>query len=324
MDPSPFLRGNPWPGTPKVPYPRAKPDDAMRLPVDTWYQAQAPIGVRLELRGDASEVEIAYGRAHGRPDPHSRSVRPAFASWRGDTKIGEADAPPGEGTVRVPLGDVIYLPEVLRPQITSVEGIGGSIEPAPAGPRWAVYGDSIAAGWNASEPALAWVNRVARAHSLNGINLGYTGSARGEIVTAEHLADLPADVITIGHGTNCWTRTPHSVGMLLEGTVAFLEVVRQGHPETPILVVSPVIRPDAEETPNRLGATLRDLRAAIENVVRARMEAGDERLELLAGGELITEAQLEDGLHPDDDGHHAIAVAVGPRVAALAGVRAEA
>jgi lysophospholipase L1-like esterase len=110
--------------------------------------------------------------------------------------------------------------------------------------------------------------------------------------------------------------------MVLEGTVAFLEVVRQGHPETPILVVSPVIRPDGEDTPNRLGATLRDLRAAIENVVRARVETGDSQLGLLPGAELITEDQLDDGIHPNDDGHRAIAAAVGPRVAALAGVKA--
>jgi lysophospholipase L1-like esterase len=168
------------------------------------------------------------------------------------------------------------------------------------------------------------VSRVAREHRLDAVNLGYNGSARGEIVSAEHVAELDADVITICHGTNCWTRTPHSVGMVLEGTVAFLEVVRQGHPEVPILVVSPVVRPDAEETPNRLGATLQDLRAAIESVVRARIEAGDSHLEPLGGAELITEAQLHDGLHPDDDGHRALADAIGPRVAALAGVKAEA
>ncbi len=324
MDPGPFLRGIAWPGAAKVPYPRAKPDDFMRLPVDTWYQAQAPVGVRLELQGDASQVEIAYRNANGKPDPHSRPVTPAFSSWRGVEKLGEAEAMVGEGVVRVPMGDVVYLPEVLRPEITSVEGIGGSLEPAPTGPRWVVYGDSIAAGWSASEPALGWVSRVSREHRLDAVNMGYNGSARGEIVSAEHVAELDADVVTICHGTNCWTRTPHSVGMVLEGTVAFLEIVRQGHPEAPILVVSPVLRPDAEETPNRLGATLRGLRAAIENVVQARIEAGDAHLELLGGAGLITEAQLHDGLHPDDDGHRAIAAAAGPRVAALAGVKAEA
>ena len=36
-----------------------------------------------------------------------------------------------------------------------------------------------------------------------------------------------------------------------------------------MVVASPVLRPDAEATPNRLGATLVDLRAAMEEAVRA-------------------------------------------------------
>ena len=56
--------------------------------------------------------------------------------------------------------------------------------------------------------------------------------------------------------------------MLREGMRGFLTVVREGHPATPIVVASPVVRPDAEEVPNRLGATLADLRAAIEDVVQ--------------------------------------------------------
>ena len=48
MDPDPFIRGRAWPGTPKVPYPRAKLADAFRLPVDTWAQAQIPVGVRID------------------------------------------------------------------------------------------------------------------------------------------------------------------------------------------------------------------------------------------------------------------------------------
>src|SRR5258708_13397704 len=91
-------------------------------------------------------------------------------------------------------------------------------------------------------------------------NLGYAGSARGELVSAEHVASLPADVISITHGTNCWTRIPHSADMMLAVTRAFLLNVRQGHPTTPIVVASPVVRPDAEETPNRPRAPFPALR----------------------------------------------------------------
>jgi lysophospholipase L1-like esterase len=144
--------------------------------------------------------------------------------------------------------------------------------------------------------------------------MGYAGSARGEIVSAEHVAALEADVISISHGTNCWTRIPFSVDQLRAGTTAFLEVVRQGHPETPIVVASPVLRPDAESTPNRLGATLADLRAAMEEAAQARIDAGDVALTLVPGAGIVTTEQLADGIHPGDDGHRALADVIGGAV----------
>jgi lysophospholipase L1-like esterase len=92
-----------------------------------------------------------------------------------------------------------------------------------------------------------------------------------------------------------------------EGLRAFLDVVRQGHPETPIIVVSPIVRPDAETTPNRLGATLVDLRAAIEDVTAERNDVS-----LVPGLPLVAAEQLPDGIHPGDEGHAAIATAVAP------------
>jgi lysophospholipase L1-like esterase len=109
---------------------------------------------------------------------------------------------------------------------------------------------------------------------------------------------------------------------LAEDLRAFLAIVRQGHPRTPIVAVSPILRPDAEAQPNRLGATLADLRAAFERVVRERIGAGDARLVLVPGLPLLAATQLGDGIHPDDAGHAAIADAVGSVCAqALAAAR---
>ena len=96
---------------------------------------------------------------------------------------------------------------------------GGSIEPAPPQPRWLAYGDSVAEGWSAHAPAGAWPAVCGRQLGLDVVNLGYAGSARGEIASAEQIARVAADVLTVSHGTNCWTRTPHSAAMMREGTV---------------------------------------------------------------------------------------------------------
>src|SRR5438270_10094120 len=190
----------------------------------------------------------------------------------------------------------------MKPTIKSLSGVGGSIAPAPAYQRRRIaYVDSVAKGWAASGPALAWPAVAGRKHGLDVANLGYAGAARGEVASAEQIAALDADVISITHGTNCWTRTPHSVDMMRAAVAAFIDVVRQGHPDTPIVVVSPVVRPDAEETPNRLGASLRDLRAAMEEAAAAR------DVVLIPGGELIGPDNLADGIHPDDEGHRILA-----------------
>lgn len=321
MDPDPFLRGRAFDGTDRVPYPRAKLDDAARLPRDTWACAQIPAGVRLEMVGDATEIEIDYLTRTEELGYRGDGAGRMFALWRGGDKVDEDKASLGEGTTRVSMGDagpdqrvVVYLPEGMKPTIVDVRPVEGSIEPAPAQPRWVGYGDSVLEGWVASEPAFGWGAITSREQELDLVNMGYAGSARGEIASAEHVAGIDADVISITHGTNCWTRTPHSVALFREVLTAFLDIVRDGHSDTPIVVASPVLRPDAEETTNRLGATLRDLRQAMEDVVEERIISGDSLLTLVPGGKMIDEDQLADGIHPNDDGHRAIASALGPAI----------
>jgi lysophospholipase L1-like esterase len=223
--------------------------------------------------------------------------------WVG-TGTAELD---GEGELTWIAGDdrsIGYLPLTAGLRVVSIEG---GVEPAPLQPRWLAYGDSITEGWITSTPAGAWPAVAGRSLGLDAINMGYAGAARGEIVSAEQIAELDADVITVAHGTNCWSRTPHSAAMVAADMRAFLDVVRQGHPETPIVVVSPIVRPDAESTPNRLGATLVDLRAAIEDVATERDDVS-----LVPGLALVAPEQLPDGIHPADEGHAAIAAAVAP------------
>ena len=319
--PEPFLRGAAWPGTSSVPYPRADPLDRSRLPGDTWQMAGIPVGVRLEITGDAWEVDIAYRTQTDQLGYRGDGAGRMFSAWTQQGLLAEVPAALGEGTARLPLAQgqptIIYLPEGMRPTVLAVHGIGGIITPAPAQPRWVVYGDSVAEGWIASSPALAWPAIAGRDHGLDVVNLGYAGAARGEIASAEQVADLPADLITVCHGTNCWTRTPHSVGVFRETVTAFLEILRQRHPTTPLLVVSPVVRPDAETTPNRLGATLADLRSEMERVVEQRIAAGDDRLRLVGGLSLVEAAHLGDGIHPNDEGHRRMATAIGAAARAM-------
>ena len=319
--PTDLLRGMAFCSEDPPGYLRANPADEARLPADTWAAAQLPVGLRLELEGEARTLEITYRTETDQLGHRGAGAGATFSAWRGDGCMDEQPAVLGEGTVRLDVAGAgrlrVYLPEGMRPTLRSVVPMHGGVVRAPDQPRWLAYGDSITEGWSASSPSLTWTAVAARRHGLDVVNLGYAGAARAEIVSAEHLAALPADVISIAVGTNCWNRIPHSAGMMREILTAFLDIVQAAHPQVPVVVASPVLRPDAEQTPNLLGATLVDVRAAIEGVVRSR---GDRLVTLVPGGALLAAEHLVDGVHPGDAGHQLMAVAMGGAVAAaLAG-----
>jgi hypothetical protein len=81
-----------------------------------------------------------------------------------------------------------------------------------------------------------------------------------------------------------------------------------------VLVVSPLIRPDAEDRRNALGTTLADIRAAIESSVA---EANDQQTSLLPGADLLSADLLADGIHPGDEGHRKMATRIGLEVQRL-------
>ena len=316
--PEPFVRGAPYPPTAEVPYPRADPSDIRRLPADVWHAASVPVGVRLEMVGDAQAIDVAYRTTTGNLGYRGDGAGVTFSVWRGGRQVDEAEAELGDGLIRLQLGAMvperpatIYLPEGMLPVVRSLTAVHGEIAPAPPQPRWLAYGDSSTQGWIASGPAQAWTAIVARKAGLDLVNMGYAQLGRGDIASAEELAALEAEVITISYGASCWSRDPHNTAMIEVGLDAFLDVVRQGHPETPIVVMSPIAWPEADHTANRLGATLHDIRQSIESVTRWRLREGDANLVLLPGRGVIDEWYLTDGIYPGDEGHKRIAAAVG-------------
>ena len=155
------LRGAAWPGNEAIPYPRSDPADD-RLPLDTLGTAQIPVGVRLELIGDASGIEIDYSCATDDLGYRGEGAGTTFSAWRGDREVGSAPATVDGGTVRLEVDGsadeilTVYVPEGMKPTLAAVQATGGSLEAAPRGPRWLAYGDSLTEGWIATGPAYCW------------------------------------------------------------------------------------------------------------------------------------------------------------------------
>ena len=158
--PEPFIRGAAYPATGEVPYPRANPADTPRLPADIWHAASVPVGVRLELVGDAQAIDIAYRTTSGNLGYRGDGAGVTFSVWRDGSNVWEEEAVLGDGLIRLTLGTVaadkpaiIYLPEGMQPLIQSLTAVKGEITPAPALPRWLAYGDWTTQGWIASGPS---------------------------------------------------------------------------------------------------------------------------------------------------------------------------
>jgi lysophospholipase L1-like esterase len=323
QQPEPFIRGCIYPALSDTAYPRANPSDSEHLPTDVWLSAQVPAGVRLEFVGEVDAVRIFYKTTTANLGYRGEGAGCTFSLYRSGQKIAEQEAVLGEGVVQLPLyGEpsrtaIVYLPEGMKPIITGIEGIGGFIEPAARQPRWLCYGDAVTQGWLASAPSLAWPAVTARKLGLDLFNLGYAGSSRIDTAAAIRLAGIPAEVVSLSIGANDWGRFPHTPAMCAEEIRAILTLLRAGHPDAPIVIMSPLLRPDAEDTPNALGATLTELRIAIEEAVRERMMAGDVRLHLVEGSTVVSASDLVDSRYPGDDGHIRIAAAVGKVISPL-------
>lgn len=299
-----------------------------RWAADTVQAARVPAGIRLAFTGDARalDVDVRLGDVLPLAAPADSGE---FTVYVDGAKVGATPVDTGaDGTVRIALPEraagarvEIHLPERHEPRISDVRGIGGDLSPVAPAKRWVAHGDSITQGWTTRDPGGAWTAIAARDTGLDLLNLGFAGAARGELPVAAHIAALPADVISLAWGTNCWAQIEMDAPYMAELMRLFLATIRRGHPQTPILVISPVIRPAAETTRNGAGATLVDLRSALERAVDDFRTAHDDaNLHLLPGATLIDESQLDpDGIHPNDSGHRTIGSAVASTLARLVG-----
>ena len=103
------------------------------------------------------------------------------------------------------------------------------------------------------------------------VNLGLAGSALLDPFTARAMRDTPADLVSVKVGINLVNldlMRRRAFGPAVHG---FLDTIREGHPDVPLLVVSPLLCPIHEETP---GPGTFDVDALADGEVRFR---GDRR-----------------------------------------------
>ncbi len=187
--------------------------------------------------------------------------------------------------------------------------------------RWLHHGSSISQGGEAAGPTGTWPVVAARRAGVRVHNLGFSGNAVGDPFVARTMRDLPADILSVEIGINVVNGDLMRRRMFEPVLHGFLDTVREGHPETPLLVIGPIPCPAVEDLPGptvmdwstlttstegtaeqlEAGAlSLAGIRESIAAVLQAR--ADDPHLHYLDGRELLTPEEtgdLDDGLHPN-------------------------
>jgi lysophospholipase L1-like esterase len=269
-----------------------------------------------------------------------------------DMATGAAESRPGAvGTLRfagLPEGDKdieIWLPHDETTELVVLR-TDAPVEPVPDRGRkvWLHHGSSISHGSIAASPSTTWPALAASLGGLELINLGLGGSALLDPFTARAMRETPADLISVKIGINLVNTDLMRLRAFTPAVHGFLDTIREGHPTTPLLVVSPILCPIHEDTPGptamefttlsigelRFRATgdpaerasgkltLNVIRDELARIVEQRA-AEDPNLLYLDGRELYgqsdcAELPLPDQLHPDAATHRRI----GERFAKLA------
>ncbi|MEV5343350.1 GDSL-type esterase/lipase family protein [Streptomyces sp. NPDC052676] len=329
-----------------------------------------PSGVRLVFRTRATAVELdtvptkrVYVGAPPRPDgvydllvdgtPAGRATVSGGDTLTIDMTTGSFESRPGPvGTVRFDgLPDRLKAVEIWLPHNETTELVAlrtdAPIEAVPGDPGrrvWLHHGSSISHGSDAASPTTTWPALAASLGGVELINLGLGGSALLDPFTARTIRDTPADLISLKIGINLVNADLMRLRAFTPAVHGFLDTIRDGHPTTPLLVISPILCPLHEDTPGpsapdlsslatgrlRFRATgdpaeraagkltLGVIRDELARVVEQRA-AGDPHLHHLDGRALYGESDaaelpLPDGLHPDAATHRRM----GERFARLA------
>lgn len=203
--------------------------------------------------------------------------------------------------------------------------------------RWTHYGSSISHCMDVDRPFDAWPAQVARRRDLELTNFALAGQCQLDPFMGRVIRDAPADVISVKVGinlVNANSMTERTFGPAVHG---LLDHIRDGHPETPLLLASPIFCPLVEDhvgptVPRRsggfrvveappearpLGLTLQRIREMLAGIVATRRAAGDGNLHHVDGLQLFGEADqhlLHDRLHPSPEGY----ALLGQRFEALA------
>lgn len=225
----------------------------------------------------------------------------------------------------------IWLPQTMMVDLIGIQGADGEPVEAAAdsmSPRWLHYGSSISHCHTPALPTQVWPVIVSEKNGLELTNLGFAGQCMLDPYVARAVAASDADVITMSVGVNITGARTMNQRTFVPALHGFLDIVREKHPTTPIVLMSSIYWPESDDVPGPadvrfnddgsvtcycygdkkdipLGAlTLEESRNELRELVQTRREAYGEPLYYVDGLTMfgpsdVNDYTLPDGLHPD-------------------------
>lgn len=270
--------------------------------------------------GDLIEIDLESGAVSSEPGPTHTTVVTGL--------------PPGENRVE------IWLPHNEAVELLELRSDGPINDDVCAFPTWLHHGSSISQGSNAAAPSEIWPAVAARRGSVELRDVSFGGSVVVDPFMARVIRDAPADYISVKLGINVVNLDAMRLRAFVPAVHGFLDTIRDGHPDTPIVLISPIFCGIHEDTPgpgaidiSTLGSgqvrfvatgrpkdqtqgrlTLTVIRRELQSLVERRV--GDGNLRYLDGTTLYgrsdaVQLPLPDGLHPNAAAH----IRIGERLA---------
>ena len=168
------------------------------------------------------------------------------------------------------------------------------------------YGSSITHGAAAGRPGNTYEGFISQKYNLDYINLGFSGSAKGEPIMAQYIAGIPMSVFVCDYDYNA--STPQ---YLAQTHFPFYETFRKAQPDTPFIMIS---RPNFFNNPEPNGRRREIIRSSYEKA----LALGDKHVYFIDGETLFSgecaESCTSDSVHPNDLGFFRMAQVIGPVV----------
>ena len=285
---------------------RAPWQDIELFPFDMLNHLSRPTGARIRFATDAINIKLI-------PTPLPSNAKFDLVIDNEIIETVEVDITSTE-IVFSPLQKGMKTIEIWLSQCVPISVCGIKIDDGAAlekseddRPKWITYGSSITECGAAASPATTWPAIVARARNLNLTCLGFGGQCHGDPMILKMIRDMPADIISMCLGINIHGRGSMGRRAFRPMVIGAIMTVREKHPDTPLVICSPIYCPYREETGNGPdGLSLKEMRDEISEAVKTCRKRGDEKLFYINGLDLFDvelAEYLPDNLHPNADGY---------------------